>query len=111
MKIYRLTALPNGFSKLARAAFNTLDGYLYLVGTKVVMTDEADDLEVPRASLTHSRSSRTGSFPGLPTGWPKARTARWWKLSKSNCRFPSDESWAAPSRNRREAVTGSKPEI
>ena len=51
MKIYRLTALPNGFSKLARAAFNTLDGYLYLVGTKVVMTDEADDLEVPRGEF------------------------------------------------------------
>ncbi len=51
MKIYRLTSLPKGFSKLARAAFNTLDGYLYLVGTKVVMTDEADDLEVPRGEF------------------------------------------------------------
>ena len=51
MKIYRLTALPNGFSKLARAAFNTLDGYLYLVGTKVVMTDEVDDLECPRCEF------------------------------------------------------------
>ena len=51
MKIYRLTALPSGFSKLARAAFNTLDGYLYLVGTKVVMTDEADDLELPRCEF------------------------------------------------------------
>ena len=51
MKIYRLTALPYGFSKLARAAFNTLDGYLYLVGTKVVMTDEVDDLECPRCEF------------------------------------------------------------
>lgn len=51
MKIYRLTALPSGFSKLARAAFNTLDGYLYLVGNKVVMTDEADDLELPRGEF------------------------------------------------------------
>ena len=36
---------------MGRAAFNTLDGYLYLVGTKVVMTDEADDLEVPRGEF------------------------------------------------------------
>lgn len=51
MKIYRLTALPSGFSKLARAAFNTLNGYLYLIGTKVVMTDEAEDLELPRGEF------------------------------------------------------------
>lgn len=45
------TALPNGFSKLTRAAFNTLDGYLYLVGTKMVLTDEVDDLECPRCEF------------------------------------------------------------
>jgi len=51
MKVYRFTTLPKEFSKLARAAFNALDGYLYLVGTKVVMTDEADDLEMPRGEF------------------------------------------------------------
>ena len=62
MKIYRLTALPNGFSKLARAAFNTLDGYLYLGPTKPTIWN------FPGESSTHSRSLKTGSLPGLLTG-------------------------------------------
>lgn len=51
MKTYRIDTLPKGFGKIARAAFNTLDGYLYVTGSKVIMTDEADDPANPRCEF------------------------------------------------------------
>ena len=48
MKKYHIRSLPGGFSTLARIALNALDGNLYAVGNKLVLTDEADDLEAPR---------------------------------------------------------------
>lgn len=51
MKAYRIERLPQGFSKLAFAAYNSLDGYLYIRDDKIIMTDEADDLDSPRVIL------------------------------------------------------------
>ena len=48
MKKYHIRSLPAGFSTLARIALNALDGNLYAIGGKLVLTDEADDLESPR---------------------------------------------------------------
>ena len=48
MKKYHIRSLPTGFSTLAGIALNALDGNLYAVGGKLVLTDEADDLGSPR---------------------------------------------------------------
>lgn len=48
MKKYHIHSLPAGFSALALIALNVLDGNLYAVGGKLVLTDEADGLESPR---------------------------------------------------------------
>ena len=48
MKKYRIHSLPEGFGMLARLAFSALDGNLYAIGTRLVFTDEADDVSRPR---------------------------------------------------------------
>lgn len=48
MKKYHIRSVPAGFSTMARIALNALDGNLYAIGGKLILTDEADDLESPR---------------------------------------------------------------
>ena len=48
MKKYRIHSLPEGFSMMAHFAFKALDGYLYAIGTRLVLTDESDNIDEPR---------------------------------------------------------------
>ena len=49
MKKYNITHLPENFSRTARLTYKCLEGNLYAIGNQLVFTDEADDVEAPRA--------------------------------------------------------------
>ena len=68
MKKYRIHSLPGGFGMLARLAFSALDGNLYAMGTRLVFTDEADDVAQPRVVFE--------SFEGLED-WLVSCIADW----------------------------------
>lgn len=78
MKKYHIRSLPAGFSTLAKLALNALEGNLYAIGAKLILTDETDDVEAP--------STVFESFEELEN-WLVGCVAEWTAGGKDNPMF------------------------